>query len=395
MSEIVEKQPLLSLDQQLAKKSGDTVSPIPPSRASEYARYALAFLCGCLASIAVHYMLRGTSIQVTPEAFVSLVFTIAVGAASLVLAIIAISYGRISERVMTERADRSIDIQMNLFQKSLDLQTQLFDKTMSTLESIGRSTGVTEQRLGDIHAYMQSPAFLKQIAGRAVEQTASELSASGKASPQESELESHLAERLTKNIVNELSSRWESLIRPAPSISSAPVSAPVSTTAAAVAAAASKAPPQKPFEEQARDYQRQTEIKRTRNRMQSLLETIVASIPDAKITRSQSNALWEDLITYKGKTVAIDMRVVPPMDTDESRVAAYDGSMRRLFEHEEIDCLVFLFGKPPNEKMTQYLEARSRMLHDRMKFLVLADEEVLRNDLVALLESVAAGLPSE
>src|SRR5438128_772403 len=117
-----------------------TPTRIAPASAPKYAGYGLAFLSGCLVTLSVRYMLRGTSIQLSPESFVSLVFTVVVGAASLVLAIVAISYGRISERVMTERADRSIDIQMNLFQRSLDLQTQLFDKTMSTLESIGRST---------------------------------------------------------------------------------------------------------------------------------------------------------------------------------------------------------------------------------------------------------------
>src|ERR1700719_3411950 len=246
-------------EQNMILSGGSGPGPGPKwDRAPQYAGYILTFLCGCLVTLAIRYFIRGTNVQLSPESFVSLVFTIAVGAASLVLAIVAINYGRISERVMTERSDRSIDIQMNLFQKSLDLQTQLFDKTMSTLESIGRSTGVTEQRLGDMHSLIQSPTFLKQIAGRAIEQTTTELNTSGKVGGQESQIEAHLAEKLTKNIVEELSARWELLTRPgqggAGSIATGNPSLSSPTQAATTAS------PLKSFEEQAQQFQRERRI---------------------------------------------------------------------------------------------------------------------------------------
>src|SRR5882672_4816634 len=122
--------------------------PVDSSRfVFRIAALVLAFALGCLTAWLFRFFFSGTPVSLSAEAFVSLVFTVAVGAASLVLAVLAINFGRLSERIITERADKSIDIQMRLFEKSLALQTQLFDKTMSTLEAIGRSTGVTEQRL--------------------------------------------------------------------------------------------------------------------------------------------------------------------------------------------------------------------------------------------------------
>jgi hypothetical protein len=390
MTESLQKQPVLPpADDRMATRDGDSNAPPDSRRAPEYAAYALAFLSGCLATLAIRYMLRGASIQLSPESFVSLVFTIAVGAAALVLAIVAINYGRISERVMTERADRSIDIQMNLFQKSLDLQTQLFDKTMSTLESIGRSTGVTEQRLGDIHSLMQSPTFLKQIAGRAVEQTTSELSTSGKVGGQEGEFEAHLAERLTKNIVEELSSRWESLTRSSPGGWNVPPSVVAGPLTPSVAGTPERPP--KSFEELLRVNQRKREFERARKHMQWLLEKAIQSIPEARLEPNKGplSGLWEDTITYKGKQLAVDLRIKPPLDAEQ-----YDLSIQQLFSHDEVDCLIFSFGQPPSETVKEHLENRNRALGGRVRFVLATDERQLQNDVLAVLESVAAELPS-
>src|SRR5713101_5474178 len=119
--------------------AGDSVAAAKRAVVYRIGGYVVSFVVGSLSALSVRYLLLGKALQLNPDTFISLVFTIAIGAASLVLALLAINYGRVSERVMTERADRSIEIQMSLFEKSLDLQTRLFDKTMSTLESIGRS----------------------------------------------------------------------------------------------------------------------------------------------------------------------------------------------------------------------------------------------------------------
>jgi hypothetical protein len=387
MTEPHEKSPavVLSIDKPNLIEGSAPNAPSTANRAPEYAGYGLAFLSGCLVTLALHYMLRGTSIQLSPESFVSLVFTIAVGAASLVLAIVAINYGRISERVMTERSDRSIDIQMNLFQKSLDLQTQLFDKTMSTLESIGRSTGVTEQRLSDMHSFMQNPSFVKQIAGRAVEQTTSELSTSGKAGGQEGEFETHLAEKLTKNIVEELSSRWEFLNRP---ISSGAASV---QNLAVPAVTVPPKPQMKTFVEQATEYKTRRAVQLFRLRLQSQLEQAIGSIPGAKIERNEGvlGQIWENRITYKAKTSEVDIRPIP-----SSVSGAYDSSIQKLFDNAQADCLIFLFGQPPAEEFKKYLEDRSRTLEGRVRFVTADGKQRFQNDLLAILESVAAELPS-
>jgi hypothetical protein len=152
----------MALESKAEATSADAISLARRSLVYRIGGYCVSFVTGSLAALAARYLLFGKALQLSPDTFISLVFTIAIGAASLVLALLAINYGRVSEKVMTERADRSIDIQTSLFEKSLDLQTRLFDKTMSTLESIGRSTGVTEQRMSDIFSFIQNPDMIKK-----------------------------------------------------------------------------------------------------------------------------------------------------------------------------------------------------------------------------------------
>jgi ABC-type multidrug transport system fused ATPase/permease subunit len=141
----------MTLTEKVNDSSASPSDARPQDRARPIFRVAalvLAFALGCLATWLFRFFFSGTPVNLSAEAFVSLVFTVAVGAASLVLAILAINFGRLSERVITDRADKSIDIQMRLFEKSLALQTQLFDKNMSTLEAIGRSTGPRVEEAG-------------------------------------------------------------------------------------------------------------------------------------------------------------------------------------------------------------------------------------------------------
>ena len=72
---------------------------------------------------------------------ISFVFGIALSAASIVLAVAAITLGRASERATTERSDESIR-----------LQNEVFAKTTEALSRIESSTGVTEKRIEDIIA---------------------------------------------------------------------------------------------------------------------------------------------------------------------------------------------------------------------------------------------------
>jgi len=357
-----------------------------------YAGYGLAFALGCVLVVTVWYVVRGVAIQLSPVAFVSLVFTIVVGAASLVLAIVALNFGRISERVMTERADKSIDIQMNLFQKSLGLQTQLFDKTMSTLESIGRSTGVTEQRLGDIHSLIQSPGFLKQVAGRAVEQATSELETAGKGAEKSAVPEANFAEKLTKSIVEQLSTRLESLTRP-----SQPTSTPTLVTAPEspnpLLSTAARLQTERDVDEQIKRYKRTRELDAAKKHLRELLERAVQLIPGANIEANNEPLvkLWEYTVSYKGKRTAIDLRVMSKLPKS---MEPYDRSIILLLNETDVDCLLFVYARTPDQQISEYIEAKNRAIGGRVRFIVASDEHQLQDDLLAILESVAAELPT-
>ena len=361
-------------------------SLINPERRAFYriGSYALAFGLGSISALALHFLFYGRVVQLSPDTFITLVFTIAIGAASLILALLAINYGRVSEKVMTERADKSIEIQMSLFQKSLDLQTQLFDKTMSTLESIGRSTGVTEQRLGDIHSLFQNPAVLKQIAGRAVEETASELSKKSKEGVKETQTEAQLAEHLTKSIVRELSARFEGLekavqstavFRGGPFVGTATVAE--DTEAARIAA----------LEEQQKAQQRKLAMKARL----ALLRKTIGAIPGLQLLQEKIDGYWDYVLEYKDKKIALDVRLAKP--STGGLHASYDESIKRMLTNP-VDCLVFVFGQAPGEEFHQQMERRNKVLQGKIRYLAAQDESTLQNELVALLESVAAALPS-
>ena len=352
----------------------------------------MAFASGCILILALWYMLRGAAIQLNPVTFVSLVFTVVVGAASLVLAIVALNFGRISERVMTERADKSIDIQMDLFQKSLGLQTQLFDKTMSTLESIGRSTGVTEQRLSDIHSLIQNPGFLKQVAGRAAEQVTSELSTTGKVNERPPESDPHLAEKLTKSIVEELSARLESLTR-TPQFNLA--QSPTTPTQRPNRPHSEPSPEHEPdIDDLLMRYKREKELNTAKKEFEGFIEEAIHSIPEAKIQRNKGELarFWEYTATYKGKSICIDIRIITSML--KSGMTTYDQSIIKLTENHTVDCLLFLFPNEPDEQIARYIDQKNKAAGGRIRFAVAADKHQLQNDLLAIFESVAAELPS-
>jgi hypothetical protein len=82
--------------------------------------------------------------DIKPESFtvaelITFLFGIALSAASIVLAIAAISLGKASEQIMINRSDASIK-----------LQNEVFLQTTEALQRIESSTGVTEKRIEDI-----------------------------------------------------------------------------------------------------------------------------------------------------------------------------------------------------------------------------------------------------
>ncbi|SRR6266700_637405 len=316
------------------------------SRVSRGAACVLSFVLGVLTAWLLKFFLFGTTVNLSAEAFVTLVFTIAVGAASTILALMAINYGRTSEKIITDRTDKSIDIQMRLFEKSLSLQTQLFDKTMSTLEAIGRSTGVTEQRLGDLHTLLQSPELRKQIAGKAVD----DLKVGGK--PGERPVETHVAEQLAGNIVRQVAQTLE------PSQASPP---------------SSQRPPRRTIQQDAsfeetflkerdRALRRQEAVQ-----LQEQVHNILNAIPGAKTLPAAQIPLWDMLFEYKGKRIGVDIRSVPA--TQSGVNDDYDESIK-LLASVPADCLIFVFAHPPAAIVTDHISRRSDLVGGAVKVVV-------------------------
>lgn len=99
--------------------------------------FALGIVAGILYGNSMHE--QGVSLS-TPSV-ISLFFTVALGAASIVLAVIAISLSRNAEDAIIQRSD-----------EGLHLQNEVFLRTNEVLMKIQSSTGVTEKRIEDIIA---------------------------------------------------------------------------------------------------------------------------------------------------------------------------------------------------------------------------------------------------
>ncbi|EMF7386054.1 TPA: hypothetical protein NG505_001814 [Vibrio parahaemolyticus] len=97
--------------------------------------FALGLIVGLLALNA-----QGTSqSNFTTTELIGFVLSVILSGASIVLAVAAISLGKISEKSVIERSDESIR-----------LQNEVFTKTTEALLRIESSTGVTEKRIEDI-----------------------------------------------------------------------------------------------------------------------------------------------------------------------------------------------------------------------------------------------------
>ena len=99
----------------------------------------LVLVVGIVCGLLLNNFLDSKQITFGTESLISFVFTIALGAAAIILAVITIVLSRFSEDALTQRSDEGIR-----------LQTEVFAKTTEVLSRIQASTGVTEKRIEDI-----------------------------------------------------------------------------------------------------------------------------------------------------------------------------------------------------------------------------------------------------
>ena len=99
----------------------------------------ITFVLGITTTLLTENYLLAEKIQFDTLGLIGFVFSIIFGGASIVLAITAINLGKISEQLMIERS-----------QKSIELQNEVYIKTTEALKRIESSTGVTEKRIEDI-----------------------------------------------------------------------------------------------------------------------------------------------------------------------------------------------------------------------------------------------------
>lgn len=145
----------------------------------------IAFFLGMVFMIMVNRFLATAQITLSSQAFISLVFTIALGATSLILALIAIGLSRATEEILVRRGNESVR-----------LQNEIFLRTSEVLTRIQTSTGVTEKRLEDM------------ISGRTgiIEQQAIEKYLPKKGTRLSEELLESMAKDITDSIRKEMTS---------------------------------------------------------------------------------------------------------------------------------------------------------------------------------------------
>lgn len=102
---------------------------------------ALSLVLGGIFVLLAQNTQTGSEISFTTTSLVVFLLGIILSSTSIVLAIVAIFLGKMSEQVMVERSDQSIR-----------LQNDVFTKTTEALRKIESSTGVTEKRIEDIIA---------------------------------------------------------------------------------------------------------------------------------------------------------------------------------------------------------------------------------------------------
>ncbi len=121
----------------------------------------MSFILGLIVALFILNSQASVQTNFTTTELISFVLSVILSGASIVLAIAAISLGKLSEQAVISRSDESIR-----------LQTKVYTKTTDALQCIKASTGVTEKRIEDIISG-RAGDLSRQIAEMATDETAS------------------------------------------------------------------------------------------------------------------------------------------------------------------------------------------------------------------------------
>lgn len=94
---------------------------------------------GVVIGLLLQNVLSSQQVSLSGPGLISFVFTVALGASAIILAIITMFLSRQAEDALIKRSDEGIR-----------LQTDVFVRTTEVLSTIQTSTGVTEKRLEDL-----------------------------------------------------------------------------------------------------------------------------------------------------------------------------------------------------------------------------------------------------
>jgi len=155
----------------------------------------ITFLIGLVAGLVINKLLSPEQISFSTVALISFVFTVALGASAIILAVITIVLSRNAEDALIRRSDEGIR-----------LQNDVFVRTSEVLSKIQASTGVTEKRIEDIIAGRTGPLVEEAVA---------------KSKLDEAGVSKGAVEKISKDLAESLKSEIMPLIRSAPSIAEA------------------------------------------------------------------------------------------------------------------------------------------------------------------------------
>lgn len=151
---------------------------------------AITLVLGLVGGLVISKLLSQRQISFSVVSLISFVFTIALGAAAVILATITIVLSRHAEDALIRRSDEGIK-----------LQNEVFVRTSEVLSKIQASTGVTEKRLEDIISGRTAPIVQEAVA---------------KSKLAEAGLDKQAIDKISKDLAESLKSEIAPLIRSGP-----------------------------------------------------------------------------------------------------------------------------------------------------------------------------------